>query len=158
VSIGEIWQKKSKMAWGILNLHKSGEDPSTPEITPTNSHPEKTASPTTQEISSTERIDVPKFEKAHQFDPNLPQEKIDALHAAQAGDTEAVHEVEAEFAEHSPYAEVRAAVRVEDGEEVANTVRAWILGMIFVTLGAGANMFLSMRSPAINFPAIVVQL
>ena len=69
-----------------------------------------------------------------------------------------MHEVEAIFAEDSPYEEVRAAVRTEDGEEVANTVRAWILGMLFVTVGSGANMFLSMRSPAINFPAIVVQL
>ncbi len=32
-----------------------------------------------------------------------------------------------------------------DGGEVANTVRAWVLGMIFVTLGSGLNMFLSMR-------------
>ncbi|OAA63871.1 small oligopeptide transporter, OPT family [Cordyceps fumosorosea ARSEF 2679] len=60
--------------------------------------------------------------------------------------------------EESPYEEVRAAVRNTDGGEVANTVRAWILGMLFVTLGAGLNMFLSMRSPAIAFPAIIVQL
>lgn len=30
--------------------------------------------------------------------------------------------------------------------------------MFFVTIGSGLNMFLSMRSPAINFPALVVQL
>jgi hypothetical protein len=40
---------------------------------------------------------------------------------------------------------VRAAVRPTDGGEVANTVRAWILGMIFVTIGSALNMFLSMR-------------
>ncbi|KAH7013712.1 small oligopeptide transporter [Ilyonectria destructans] len=62
------------------------------------------------------------------------------------------------FSEDSPYEEVRAAVRNTDGKEVANTVRAWVLGMIFVTIGAALNMFLSMRSPAINFPALVVQL
>ncbi|KAK8014368.1 hypothetical protein PG990_007664 [Apiospora arundinis] len=44
------------------------------------------------------------------------------------------------------------------GGEVANTVRAWILGFIFVTLGSGLNMFLSMRSPAISFPALVILL
>jgi hypothetical protein len=155
------------MSW-LRRWNKSGEET---EITPASqfdsasnssrgekSGLEKTVSPQQQDITSSERLDIPKFEKSHQFDPNLPQSKIDALHAAQTGDAEAVHEIEATFAEESPYEEVRAAVRTEDGEEVANTVRAWILGMLFVTVGSGANMFLSMRSPAINFPAIVVQL
>lgn len=103
--------------------------------------------------------DVSRIAKYHQYDPNLPQAKLDELYeAAKAGDPEKVHEVEVDFSEDSPYEEVRAAVRTTDGEEVANTVRAWILGMIFVTLGSGLNMFLSMRSPAINFPSIVVQL
>jgi len=103
--------------------------------------------------------DVPKIAKSHEWDPNLPQEKIDILHeAAKTGDLEKIHEIEVDFTEDSPYEEVRAAVRTTDAEEVANTVRAWVLGMIFVTLGSGLNMFLSMRSPAINFPSIVVQL
>ncbi|RDA88408.1 hypothetical protein CP532_5603 [Ophiocordyceps camponoti-leonardi (nom. inval.)] len=58
----------------------------------------------------------------------------------------------------SPYEEVRAAVRNSDGGEVANTLRAWLIGLFFVTLGSGLHMFLSMRSPAISLPAIVVQL
>jgi hypothetical protein len=159
------------MTWGLRRpWNKGGEEP---EITPASLVPstsnssggekssqlKTTISPSNQDITAPERLDIPKFEKSHQFDPNLPQSKIDALHAAaQTGDAEAVHEIEVTFAEDSPYEEVRAAVRNEDGEEVANTVRAWILGMMFVTVGAGANMFLSMRSPAINFPAIVVQL
>jgi hypothetical protein len=90
--------------------------------------------------------DLPKFQKSHQWDPNLPQDKLDALHhASQTGDIEAIVEIEATFAEDSPYEQVRAAVRPTDGEEIANTVRAWILGMIFVTIGSGLNMFLSMR-------------
>jgi hypothetical protein len=90
--------------------------------------------------------DVLAFEKSHQWDPNLPQAEIDALHrAAKTGDAETVQEVEAVFAEDSPYEEVRAAVRNTDDGSVANTVRAWILGMIFVTIGSGLNMFLSMR-------------
>ncbi|PHH69389.1 hypothetical protein CDD80_6780 [Ophiocordyceps camponoti-rufipedis] len=60
--------------------------------------------------------------------------------------------------EDSPYEEVRAAVRNSDEGEVANTLRAWIIGLFFVTLGTGLHMFLSMRSPAISLPAIVVQL
>lgn len=86
------------------------------------------------------------FEKSHQWDPNLPQEKLDALHqAAKTGDVEAINEVETAFVEDSPYGEVRAAVRNTDGGEVANTLRAWVLGMIFVTIGSGLNIFLSMR-------------
>jgi hypothetical protein len=98
-------------------------------------------------------------EKTHQWDPNLPQDKIDELLAAtHGGDPEAVRKAQEDFIENSPYEEVRSAVKNTDGEEPANTIRAWVLGMIFVTLASGLNMFLSMRSPAINFPAIVILL
>ncbi|KAF1947905.1 OPT family small oligopeptide transporter [Clathrospora elynae] len=98
-------------------------------------------------------------ETAHQWDPNLTQEKIYELTAAtHDGDPEAVRKAQADFIEDSPYEEVRAAVKNTDGGEPANTVRAWVLGLLFVTVGAGVNMFLSMRSPAINFPPIVVLL
>ena len=89
---------------------------------------------------------LPAFQSSHQWDPNLPQSTLDALNsAAKTHDAEKIHEVEVTFAEDSPYEEVRAAVRTTDGGEVGNTVRAWVLGMIFVTLGSGLNMFLSMR-------------
>ncbi|KAF2659765.1 small oligopeptide transporter [Lophiostoma macrostomum CBS 122681] len=97
--------------------------------------------------------------KTHQWDPNLPQEKIDELVAAtREGDPEAIRRAQADFNEDSPYESVRAAVRNIDDGEPANTVRAWVLGMLFVTLGSGLNMFLSMRSPAINFQPLVVLL
>ncbi|PVH94456.1 OPT family small oligopeptide transporter [Periconia macrospinosa] len=98
-------------------------------------------------------------EKTHQWDPNLRQDKVDELIAAtHDGDPEAIRKAEADFIEDSPYEEVRAAVRNIDTGEPANTVRAWVLGLTFVTLAAGINMFLSMRSPAINFPDLVVLL
>lgn len=103
--------------------------------------------------------DLENIKHAHQFDPNLPPEKLDAINRAlQDGDPKEIVEADALFADTSPYDEVRAAVRDTDGGEVANTVRAWVLGMFFVTVASGLNMFLSMRSPAINFPALVVQL
>ncbi|PSR99230.1 OPT family small oligopeptide transporter [Coniella lustricola] len=103
--------------------------------------------------------DLERIKRNHAFDPNLPEEKTLFVKQAIAdGNSDEILEADALFTENSPYDEVRAAVRNTDGEEVANTVRAWILGMIFVTLGSGLNMFLSMRSPAINFPALVVQL
>ncbi|KAI1077261.1 OPT family small oligopeptide transporter [Whalleya microplaca] len=103
--------------------------------------------------------DLDRVQQAHQWDPNLPQEKLDAVKKAiEDGDATEIAAADLLFTEDSPYEEVRAAVRNIDGGEVANTVRAWILGMIFVTLGSGLNMFLSMRSPAINFPSLVVLL
>ncbi|KAI1741692.1 OPT family small oligopeptide transporter [Xylaria scruposa] len=103
--------------------------------------------------------DLEKVKRAHQWDPNLPKEKLDAINKAiEDGDAKEIVEADMLFTENSPYEEVRAAVRNVDGGEVANTVRAWVIGMFFVTIASGANMFLSMRSPAINFTAIVVVL
>ncbi|KAJ5459952.1 uncharacterized protein N7458_001504 [Penicillium daleae] len=103
--------------------------------------------------------DLHNIELSHQWDPNLPQEKLDEIHeAVKTGDHEKAAEIDKSFVQDSQYESVRAAVRNTDGEEPANTVRAWILGMFFTTVGSGLNMFLSMRSPAISFPAIVVQL
>ncbi|KAI1422466.1 OPT family small oligopeptide transporter [Xylaria sp. FL1777] len=103
--------------------------------------------------------DLEKIKQAHQWDPNLPKEKLDAIRAAvEDGDAKEMVVADMLFTEDSPYQEVRAAVRNVDGGEVANTVRAWVIGMFFVTVASGANMFLSMRSPAINFPSIVVLL
>lgn len=103
------------------------------------------------------REDVVKFSKAHQWDPNLPQEKADVIQEAlKTGEAEIIAEVEKELVTKSPYEEVEAAVRTIDGEEPANTLRAWIIGLLFVTAVSGINMFLSMRSPAITIPAVVV--
>ncbi|PGH32845.1 OPT family small oligopeptide transporter [[Emmonsia] crescens] len=111
------------------------------------------------QVNSTTMEDIQKLKQSHQFDPNLPQKHIDALrHAAESGDTEKAAAIEQNLTEDSPYPEVRAAVRNTDEELVANTVRAWMLGFFFITVGGGLNMFLSMRSPAISFPSLVVQL
>ncbi|KAJ5827137.1 hypothetical protein N7447_003900 [Penicillium robsamsonii] len=116
--------------------------------------------PDDNDKSATNAIqELQKVQLTHQWDPNLPQEKIDAINeVVKTGDQEKAVEIEKTLVQDSQYDLVRAAVRNTDGGEVANTVRAWVLGMIFTTLGSGINMFLSMRSPAISFPAIVVQL
>jgi OPT oligopeptide transporter protein len=94
--------------------------------------------------------------KTHTLDayPSLPEPK--ALESTfKAGNGVHIREVQAEL-EDSAFEEVRAAVRNTDDGSVANTVRAWILGMLFVTVVAAVNMFLSMRSPAISVPVVVV--
>ncbi|OTA61585.1 OPT family small oligopeptide transporter [Hypoxylon sp. EC38] len=130
-------------------------NPSPVEHTTPNSSDEKLR----QIDVATAIADLDKIQHNHQWDPNLPQEKLDAVKSAlKHGDIKEIAEVDLLFTEDSPYEEVRAAVRNTDGGEVACTVRAWILGMIFVTLGSGLNMLLSMRSPMVNFPALVVVL
>lgn len=103
--------------------------------------------------------DAKRIEKSHQFDPNLPDATVEAIrHAARSNSVEAAIEVDKTFTEDSPYDSVRAAVRPTDGGEVANTLRAWILGFIFITIAAAANMILSMRSPAVVIPTVVIML
>ncbi|EJT76705.1 hypothetical protein GGTG_06621 [Gaeumannomyces tritici R3-111a-1] len=84
-------------------------------------------------------------------------EKVDGITTAlPADEPAAVAGASKEVAATSPYEEVRAAVREIDGEEPSNTLRAWVIGLVFVTVVSGVNMFLSMRSPAITIPAVVV--
>jgi hypothetical protein len=103
--------------------------------------------------------DVDRLQQVHQYDPNLPDNKLQDLdEAVKTGNVEKALEVDDTFTKESPYETVRAAVRETDGEEIANTVRAWLLGFIFVTLSSGINMLLSMRSPAITIPTVVILL
>lgn len=99
------------------------------------------------EMSSNNDIqELHNIELSHQWDPNLPQDTLDEIHeAVKTGDHEKAAEIDKSFIQDSQYESVRAAVRNTDGGEPANTVRAWILGMFFTTVGSGLNMFLSMR-------------
>jgi hypothetical protein len=80
------------------------------------------------------------------------------LDATKAGDLETIDALAIALEEGSPYDKVKAAVRNTDGGKEAIKVRVWIFGMIFVTICSGFNMFFSMRSPAISFPAVAVLL
>jgi OPT family oligopeptide transporter len=73
-------------------------------------------------------------------------------------DTELENAVEAELEENSPYPEVQSAVRTTDEDVPVNTIRAWVLGMIFMTIGSALNMLFSLRNPAIQITSIVAQL
>lgn len=83
---------------------------------------------------------------SHKWDLNLQQEELDAIDQVMSTqDQEKAAEIKNSFSHDSQYDSVRAAVSNTDGGEVANTVRAWVLGMLFTTIGSGLNMFLSMR-------------
>ncbi|KAE8152880.1 OPT oligopeptide transporter protein-domain-containing protein [Aspergillus avenaceus] len=59
----------------------------------------------------------------------------------------------------SPFPEVRAVVRpVDDVHLPINTVRMWLIGIIFTIVGSGLNQFFSLRQPSVTISALVAQL
>ena len=100
------------------------------------------------------------FEKAHKLDPNLPIDELNDVDAALAtGNAEKGIEIEhALMEDNSPYPEVRAVVRNYDVDVPANTVRAWVIGLVLCTLGSGINMLFSLRYPTVAITTYVVQL
>ena len=99
------------------------------------------------------------LKKLHRWDPNLSQDVNQGMSRA-ARDHDATAELELInlIENDSPYPEVRAAVRNWDEDLPTNTVRAWVLGMILVTVGSGMNMLFSLRSPSISITSFVAQL
>ncbi|ETS84490.1 hypothetical protein PFICI_02515 [Pestalotiopsis fici W106-1] len=62
-------------------------------------------------------------------------------------------------ADTSPFPQVRAVVPETDDTAIpVNTFRAWLLGIIFVFLGAGVNQFFSLRYPGVRIVSLVAEL
>lgn len=109
------------------------------------------------EISTRNALnEVQNLEKAHVWDPSMPSAEVESLHRViETEDAKLARQIINELVDEVPYVEVKAAVKFEDGGEVANTIRAWVLGVIVSTIITALNMFLSMRSPAIAVPVVV---
>ncbi|KAJ9236200.1 hypothetical protein DTO207G8_3212 [Paecilomyces variotii] len=61
--------------------------------------------------------------------------------------------------DRSPYPEVRAVVpEVDDPGMPVNTLRMWVLGIIFTILGSGVNQFFALRYPSVHIVALVAEL
>ncbi|KAJ6043816.1 hypothetical protein N7499_006235 [Penicillium canescens] len=59
----------------------------------------------------------------------------------------------------SPFPEVRAVVpETDDPGLPVNTVRMWLLGIIFTILGSGINQFFSLRYPSVHIVSLVAEL
>jgi OPT family small oligopeptide transporter len=101
-----------------------------------------------------------KFQKLHQWDLNLPIQKLNAVDVAlDSDDLEKKVNVEHSLLEeNSPYPEVVSAVRNYDEDMPCNTIRAWVIGMILTTLSVGINMLFSLRNPSVSITTYVVQL
>ncbi|KAI0849872.1 small oligopeptide transporter [Daldinia vernicosa] len=123
--------------------------------------PASTSSSEVIEVTGVEALNTLKgFEEQHKLDPNLPIEELNEVDATLAsGDTEKGVEIEtALLEENSPYPEVRAAVRNYDVDLPANTIRAWVIGLILCTAGSAVNMLFSLKNPTIQITTYVIQL
>ncbi|KAK7209644.1 hypothetical protein V2G26_016822 [Clonostachys chloroleuca] len=100
------------------------------------------------------------FDKIHKLDPNMPIDDLNEFEAAIAtGNDEKGFDIEhALMEDNSPYPEVRAVVRNYDVDLPANTVRAWVIGMVLCAIGSGVNMLFSLRNPSVAITTYVIQL
>lgn len=61
--------------------------------------------------------------------------------------------------DNSPLPEVRANVpNVDDPSMPVNTLRMWVIGVLFTIIGTGINQFFSMRYPSVTISSLVAQL
>ncbi|MCJ1307038.1 hypothetical protein MMC25_000684 [Agyrium rufum] len=96
--------------------------------------------------------------KLHRFDPNISNDIQNELdQAAKHHDGMAEKELIDLIENDSPYPEVRAAVRNYDEDVPSNTIRAWVIGMLLVTIGSALNMVFSLRNPYIIITSFVAQ-
>lgn len=94
----------------------------------------------------------------HHWDPNLPDEVVEELDVAlHASNKETQVGIAHELLENSPYPEVCAAVPNIDEGGHSNTLRAWVIGLLFATIGSALNMLFSMRQPYIVIPSYIAQ-
>ncbi|KAH9917385.1 OPT-domain-containing protein [Epithele typhae] len=104
-------------------------------------------------------------------DPNFPSHTIDLIEqyfaedAASADSTDRAklyEELKVEAALvmiNSPYSEVRAVVSSTDDPAMPSfTIRAFVIGMVYVCIGAFINQFFSIRKPNIYIDSNVAQL
>lgn len=94
----------------------------------------------------------------HHWDPNLPDDVVEELDEALHTENKKTQvEIAHDLLDNSPYPEVRAAVPNVDEGGHSNTIRAWVIGMVFTTIGSALNMLFSMRQPYIVIPSYIAQ-
>ncbi|KAI9728056.1 MAG: hypothetical protein M1834_007870 [Cirrosporium novae-zelandiae] len=61
--------------------------------------------------------------------------------------------------DHSPYPEVRAVVSEQDEPSMpVNTLRMWLVGIVFTIIGSGVNEFFFLRYPSVHIVSLVAEL
>jgi hypothetical protein len=107
----------------------------------------------------------------HENDPGFPLEIVNSakdflfdedVQANPQAHAKLIHDMFIEAAlisNHSPYAEVRAVVSNKDDPTLpSSTIRAWVIGIVYVAIGAFVNQLFSVRQPAISIGSNVAQL
>jgi hypothetical protein len=141
----------------IVNMSRARREGSDPA--PASSDTAEVATGVSNPILNVEH-DLSAFAEEHAWDPNLEHSKLHAIQdALKQHDVDVEVELEQELEENSPYPEVVAAVQNWDDPSMpADTLRSWIIGMSFVTLGSGMNMLFSLRQPTIAIGNLVAQI
>ena len=89
---------------------------------------------------------------------SFPEDRRNAVDAAvKQHDQDAEVALDEQLEDNSPYPGVVAAVRNSDEEVPANTIRAWVLGMLFVGSSTPLS-FLFLSFLFLNFPYFVSSL
>lgn len=113
-----------------------------------------------RDISETEanrRLNV--FRREHRWDPNMPDDAIEMVDVfTSAHDHKGEAKLVGEVIENSPYPEVRAVVKNYDEDVSANTIRAWIIGLLLTTICSSVNSLFLLRYPIIFIGPYVVLL
>lgn len=145
---------------GRFNLRKRLEaDQIQPEILPAGAY--GAGDDDIQAATGTDALgSLKQFSNLHHLDPNLPIGELNDIDdALQSGNAEKGLRMEQVMVEdNSPYPEVRASVRNYDVDLPANTIRAWVIGLILCTIGSGVNMLFSLRNPSVTVTTYVIQL
>ncbi|KAF8577798.1 OPT oligopeptide transporter [Ramaria rubella] len=107
----------------------------------------------------------PTYSDEEKFDPEVKGNGVevdDAVIAEVAGaffDDPNLDKDRVELENDSPYPEVRSAVANTDDETMpVNTLRAWIIGIIWAILIPGLNQFFFFRFPSVTVTGLVAQL
>jgi hypothetical protein len=111
------------------------------------------------EVEAVANAHLKTFNKLHEFDPNLPEDLRNVVdEAAKTHDLTDELKLEHTVNDNSPYPEVRSAVRNWDDGGPANTVRAWVLGLLLVTIAASLNQLFFLRYPSFALNSLICQL
>ncbi|KAJ5620322.1 hypothetical protein N7510_004306 [Penicillium lagena] len=95
-----------------------------------------------------------------QTDEEVGEGRMDKVELDASSQEEQDENVEYDYESHrSPFPEVRAVVpETDDPTMPVNTVRMWVLGIVFTMFGSGINQFFSLRYPSVHIVALVAEL
>lgn len=112
-----------------------------------------------EKYDSEEKNAVGAVTSAISITPSVPSEEYDPINNAIAAVISTDEYAAMHVEDDSPYPEVRACVPATDDPTLPqNTLRMWVLGMIFTTIGSGMNMLFSLHLPSVTITTYVTSI